>query len=59
MTAAALEREADRLLVESGYKEPFVTKADLAGSADDIDVIMYAPHWVSRRVARRMGVRLK
>ncbi|KAA0021831.1 hypothetical protein [Antrihabitans cavernicola] len=57
--ADTLEREADRILAEAGYVEPRVTKADLAGSAADIDAILHAPHWVQRKVARRMKVRIK
>lgn len=51
-----LEREADKLLAESGYREPTVTKADLCGTATDLDAIMNAPHWVARMVARKMRV---
>lgn len=54
-----LEEQATQLLVENGWSEPKVTKADLAGSASDMDAIVNGPRWLSRMVARKHGVRLR
>lgn len=54
-----LEEQATQLLNENGWVEPKVTFADPAGIAADMDAIVNGPQWLSKMVARKMGVRLR
>lgn len=57
----SLEQQADQMLTASGWFAPIANDPEQirtipSGLAVDMDAILNGPSWVSRLVARKMGV---